>query len=267
MKVRTKNLSTEDSEEIEEYIQKKSKINKSMATKSARKEFTDSYSTRDFKTNSANQKKIIKSICNVDNIITIVHGKAGTGKTFSAIQGVLKEFQANHLYNKIYLLKSVKTLDNKSEDIGFLKGSMEEKVAPFMFSYDFNFCQIMDSTAYNKAREQQIIEFLPLAYIRGIGLSNCLIILDEAQNVNSSILRTVLSRIGQNCKLVILGDTKQKDSSTGHTSGLDFLIKHFTDIKGLEFIEMCADDQSRSEIINIIEDRYDDLESQGIPIT
>lgn len=268
MKVKTKNLSEEDFEEIEEYTQSKSnsKNKNNMSNNNIIKEFVDSYSVRDFVCNSTNQKKIIKSICNKDATITVVHGQAGTGKTFSAIQGALKEFKASRNYNKIYLLKSVKTLDNKSEDIGFLKGTMEDKIAPFMFSYDFNFAQIMDASAYQKARERQIIEFLPLAYIRGIGLSNCIIILDEAQNVNSSILRTVLSRIGGNCKLIILGDTKQKDSSSGHTSGLDFLIKHFGDIEGIEFIKMSSEDQSRAEIINRIEDRYDDLESQGIPI-
>lgn len=193
-----------------------------------------------------------------------------THNTFSAIQGTLKQFKSasktNEPYNKIYLLKSVKTLDNKSEDIGFLKGTMEDKIAPFMFSYDFNFTQIVDRAAYNMAIETQLIEFLPLAYIRGIGLSDCIIILDEAQNVNNSILRTVLSRIGKNCKLIILGDTKQKDSSNTQTSGLDLLITHFKDIKGIDFIEMGPEDQSRASIINTIEDRYDDLEKDGVNI-
>ena len=168
--------------------------------------------------------------------------------------------------NKIYLLKSVKTLDSKSEDIGFLKGTMEDKIAPFMFSYDFNFTQIVDKVAYGIARETQLIEFLPLAYIRGIGLSDCIIILDEAQNINNAILRTVLSRIGKNCKLIILGDTKQRDTSNNQTSGLDLLISYFKDIKGIDFIEMGPEDQSRASIINTIEDRYGNLEKQGINI-
>ena len=276
MKVKTKHVTDEDYEEIQEYMDSKSKKGKNMSRNGGNsnpiKTFVDSYSVRDFTCNSPNQKKIIQSICNPDTIITVVHGKAGTGKTFSAIQGVLKRFKAAYTkseenpYNKIYLLKSVKTLDNKSEDIGFLKGTMEDKIAPFMFSYDFNFSQIVDKIAYGVARETQLIEFLPLAYIRGIGLSDCLIILDEAQNVNNSILRTVLSRIGKNSKIVILGDTKQKDSSSGQTSGLDLLIKHFQDVKGIDFIKMGPEDQSRADIINIIEDRYDDLEDQGINV-
>jgi phosphate starvation-inducible PhoH-like protein len=273
MKIKTKNINQkEDIDEVNDYID--SKIQRNMAnTKSSAftnvKEFTEKYSTRDFTTKSKNQKLILQSICNPDNIITVVSGKAGTGKTFSAIQGTLKEFkgEGEPKYKKIYLMKSVKTLDNKSEDIGFLKGNMEDKVAPFMFSYDFNFAQIIDSNIYGKAREQQIIEFLPLAYIRGVGLSDCIIILDEAQNINSSVLRTVLSRIGANCKLIILGDTKQKDSSTGQTSGLEFLIKHFNTIKGIDFIEMNSKDQTRAKIINVIEDKYDKLEEQGIVIT
>ena len=158
MRVKTKNIPKEDIEEVNDYIQHTNSKNKKTMTNSNTfiKDFMDSYSTRDFTTNSKNQKSILQSICKKDTIITVVHGKAGTGKTYSAIQGTLKEFKANGNYKKIYLLKSVKTLDNKSEDIGFLKGNMEDKVAPFMFSYDFNFTQIIDSNAYGKAREQQI---------------------------------------------------------------------------------------------------------------
>ena len=119
---------------------------------------------------------------------------------------------------------------------------------------------------YDDARRNEVIEFLPLAYIRGIGLNNCIIILDEAQNINNAILRTVLSRIGQNCKIVILGDTQQKDSSISHTSGLDFLIQNFQDIDGLDVIEMTYEDQSRADIINKIEQRYDSLEGKGIKV-
>jgi phosphate starvation-inducible PhoH-like protein len=86
---------------------------------------------------------------------------------------------------------------------------------------------------------------------------------DECQNINISILRTVLTRIGKNCKLILLGDTQQKDSATSQSSGLEFLIKHFSDIKGIKIIEMQKEDQSRSEIINVIEDRFDELENQG----
>ena len=193
MKIKTKNMSDEDVNELQDFIQNNpnSKNKKNMASSgNPIKDFVESYSVRDFTCKSENQKKILKSINNKDTTITVIHGKPGTGKTYSAIQGVLKRFKSAKSYNKIYLLKSVKTLDNKTEDIGFLKGTMEDKIAPFMFSNDFNFTQIVDSVAYGKAREQQIIEFLPLAYIRGIGLSNSIIILDEAQNVNNSILRT-----------------------------------------------------------------------------
>lgn len=267
MKVKSKHVSKDELDEIQDFMDKK---NKKDMSRNPINDFINSYSAREFTCKSQNQKKIIQSICNNDTVITVVHGKAGTGKTFSAIQGTLKQFKSasktNEPYNKIYLLKSVKTLDNKSEDIGFLKGTMEDKIAPFMFSYDFNFTQIVDRAAYNMAIETQLIEFLPLAYIRGIGLSDCIIILDEAQNVNNSILRTVLSRIGKNCKLIILGDTKQKDSSNTQTSGLDLLITYFKDIKGIDFIEMGPEDQSRASIINTIEDRYDDLEKDGVNI-
>jgi len=263
--MKTKNLSSTDIDDLSEFMESKLKPKYIMEKEGSVKQFKTDISVSKFKCKTKNQSEIVKSITDKNTTITIVHGKPGTGKTFSAIQGALKEFKTGS-YNKLYLCKSVKTIDNKSEDIGFLKGTLEEKVAPFLFSFDFNFKQIISPIVYDAARQNEIIEFLPLAYIRGIGLNNCVIILDEAQNINNAILRTVLSRIGQNCKLIILGDTQQKDSSTGHSSGLDFLIKHFQDIKGFSVIEMTKEDQSRADIINEIEDRYDELESKGTKV-
>ncbi len=260
--MRLKNLTEEDLLEVDE-LHLNTKSNSMEKNEGHVKQFKNDISVSKFKCKTKNQSAIVKSIIDKNTTITIVHGKPGTGKTYSAIQGALKAFKNDRDKTKIYLTKSVKTLDNKSEDIGFLKGTMEEKVAPFLFSYDFNFKQIINPTVYNTARQAQVIEFLPLAYIRGIGLNNCIIILDEAQNINNSILRTVLSRIGQNCKLIILGDTQQKDSSSGQTSGLEFLIDNFQDINGFDVIEMTKEDQSRADIINQIEDRYDDLEKKG----
>lgn len=262
--MKTKNLTAEDKEFLTEYVDNNlnTKSHNMAKKQGSVSQFKTDIKVSGFTCKTKNQKAIVKSITDDNTTITIVHGKPGTGKTYSAIQGALKAFKGGS-YNKLYLCKSVKTLDNKSEDIGFLKGTLEEKVAPFLFSFDFNFKQIINPLVYEEARRNEVIEFLPLAYIRGIGLNNCVIILDEAQNINNAILRTVLSRIGQNCKLIILGDTQQKDSSSGQTSGLDFLIKHFQDIKGFDVIEMTAEDQSRADIINQIEERYDELESKG----
>lgn len=268
-KVRTKNIDDEEIlEEIESYARKKSSVvSKNQNKMSNLKNFINNYSVSNFKSNSVNQKKIIKSILDNNISITVVYGKPGTGKTYSTLQGVLKEFKTNQVYDKIYLMKSVRTINSSSEDLGFLKGSLEDKVAPFMFSYDFNFTQIIDKDLYKFAREEQFIEFLPLAYIRGIGFKNSIIVLDEAQNINNAILRTVLTRLGKDCKLIILGDTQQKDSKGKESSGLEFLIKHFKGkVKGMEFIEMNENDQSRNPLINDIENLYDDLEKQGVKI-
>lgn len=273
MKIKTKNIKDkeilEDINEIVNNQRKKIKtpMEKDLKSSDPIKHFISNYSTSNFKSNSVNQKNIIKSICSDDVSITVVYGKPGTGKTYSAVQGALKEFKTKGTYKKIYLLKSVKSLDDKSEDLGFLKGSMEDKIAPFVFSYDFNFHKIIDESIYKFARENKIIDFLPLAYIRGIGISDAIVILDECQNLNNAALRTVLTRMGTNVKLIIAGDTAQKDSSKKDSSGLEFLIKHFKgNLKGMNFIEMTKDDQSRSPLINDIEDIYENLEKQGINI-
>ena len=266
--MRTKNLDKDTKKDVDNYLNEKPKTSKgriSLADErgNACAEFKKMYSVSKFKSKTANQKRIIESIKNPEVIISVASGKPGTGKTYSAIQGALEEFKSGN-YDKIYLCKSVKTLDSGSEEVGFLKGTLEEKIAPFIFSFDFNFTQIIDEEVYLSAKENKIIEFLPIAYIRGIGIKNSIIIVDEAQNINTSILRTILSRIGMNTKIILLGDTQQKDSDTKNDCGLTFLIKHFQDIKGIEFINMTKDDQSRSPLINIIEDKYDELEDKGI---
>lgn len=266
--MKTKNIKDKEIlQDINDFVKTNPRVLKKEQIMDHIKHFIANYSVSNFKSNSQNQKTIIKSILDNEVLVTVIHGKPGTGKTYSALQGILKEFKTNPVYSKIYLMKSVKTLDNKSEDLGFLKGNLEEKVAPFIFSYDFNFAQIINKGIYDFARENQVIEFLPLAYIRGIGIKDAIVVLDEAQNINTSILRTVLSRMGKNSKLIILGDTQQKDSGNKNSSGLDFLIKHFKGkIKGMNFIEMNESDQSRNPIINDIENIFDDLEGSGIKI-
>ena len=151
--MKTRNLSSDDLEEMTEYLQTNTKTKFMNNEKEiSAKIFKSEISVSKFKNKTVNQSKIVKSIIDKGNTITIVSGKPGTGKTYTAIQGALKEFK-NGSYNKLYLTKSVKTLDNKSEDIGFLKGDLEEKIKPFLFSYDFNFKQIIPESVYEKARQ------------------------------------------------------------------------------------------------------------------
>jgi phosphate starvation-inducible PhoH-like protein len=152
------------------------------------------------------QKKLIKTI--KEKEITIVSGLPGTGKTFLACAEALRMVK-NHEFKQIILVKSVTQL--KGEETGFLPGDIKEKLEPFMISFIDNFEKIVGEEITNKLRESGIIKIQPLAFIRGRSIDNSIIIADECQNITLENMKTLLTRIGDNSKMVILGDTKQKD--------------------------------------------------------
>ena len=154
------------------------------------------------------QKKLIQSIKN--NEITICAGPAGTGKTFVALALALSLLRKEtNRYKTIYLVKSVTTL--KGEEVGFIKGELRDKIDPAMWSYYINIEKMILKSALGSLINQEIIRPVPLAYIRGSSLDDCIIIADEMQNVTFDNSRTLLTRIGENCKMIVLGDTNQID--------------------------------------------------------
>lgn len=131
------------------------------------------------------QKKLIKSI--KDNQITICSGKAGSGKTFVSLAYALSLLKKkNNPFQKIYLIKSVTTL--KGEEIGFLKGSMDEKIEPFMWSYLINMEKMIDDSAVKSLLTERIIRPFPMAYARGASIDNSIIIVDECFDGNTKII-------------------------------------------------------------------------------
>jgi phosphate starvation-inducible PhoH-like protein len=207
------------------------------------------------------QKKLINYIKN--NEITICAGRAGTGKTFVAIAIALSLLRKpSNRFKKIYLVKSVTTL--KGEELGFLKGDLKEKIDPFMWSFYINMEKLLLETSIKSLIEKDIIRPFPLAYMRGASLDDCIIIADEMQNVTLDNSLTLLTRIGSNSKLILLGDMNQIDMRDKKDSSLEALVGMFDDVQGIGTIEMSSEDQNvRNPLINIIEDKY--KEYQRLP--
>lgn len=205
-----------------------------------------------------NQKKLVDAINK--NEIIIASGFPGTGKTFLACAEALKLLKNPDLnFKKIILVKSVTTL--KDEDIGFLKGTMDEKMEPFMDSFLDNFIKIIGEPITNRLREMGFIQIKPIAYVRGRSIDNSIIIIDEAQNISLDNMRTLMTRIGENSKMIILGDVKQKDIKNKRDSSLEVVIEKFNGKKGFGVVELRnAEDIVRNPIIKIIEDIFDGLE-------
>ena len=133
----------------------------------------------DIKYKTQNQKKLVTEIKNKE--IVICSGLPGTGKTFLSCAVALELLKSDPRYRKIVIVKSVTTL--KDEEIGFLKGTMKEKMEPFMYSFMHNFEKVIGKHNVELLRANNMIEEMPIAYMRGINIDNSITIIDEAQNL------------------------------------------------------------------------------------
>lgn len=200
------------------------------------------------------QKKLINSIKN--NEITICAGRAGTGKTFTTMAIALSLLRKpSNRFKKIYLVKSVTTL--KGEELGFLKGDLKEKIEPFMWSYYINMEKLIQESSMKSLLEKEILRPFPLAYMRGVSLDDCIIIADEMQNVNIDNSLTLMTRIGSNTKLILLGDMNQIDMKNKHESSLEAILHMFTDTPSIGTVMMSSEDENvRNPLIGVIEEKY-----------
>jgi phosphate starvation-inducible PhoH-like protein len=204
------------------------------------------------------QKVLINGI--KENHVTICTGPAGCGKTYLACYQSLVELKSESPINKIIIVKSVTTL--KNEEIGFLKGSLSEKMEPFIYSFIKNFEKIVGVELIKSLMEDNAIETLPIAYMRGINIDNAIVIIDETQNISIENIRTILTRLGENSKMIFLGDIKQIDIKNKKDSALSFLVKNFNNIEGINIVEFNNDDIIRHPLIKKIEHIFTELENK-----
>jgi phosphate starvation-inducible PhoH-like protein len=247
---RTKQLSDEELREVEEFVYSKNdEENKYLKSMSV-----------NYRCKNENQGKVRDSIKN--NEITIVSGLPGTGKTYIACAEALKLIKTKPKYKRILLVKSVTQLPG--EELGHLPGDIKEKFDPYMGSFVDNFEKIIGESLTNKLRELKLIQIQPLAFVRGRSIDNTIIIVDEAQNITIGNMRTLMTRIGDNSKMVILGDVKQKDLKKKSDSSLEVVIERFNNVDGFGCVELRdPDDVVRNPIIKIIEDTFDEID-EGI---
>ena len=128
-----------------------------------------------------------------------------------------------------------------------------------MFSFIHNFEKIVGQTITAKLRELKIIEEMPIAYMRGINIDNSIIIVDESQNISVENIRTIMTRLGSDSKMLFLGDEKQQDSRGAN--GLKFLMENFKNIEEIGCVQLTSDDVVRNPLITKIEKVFDSLHS------
>ena len=213
----------------------------------------------DFKFKNINQKKFVHLI--IYNKITVTAGPAGTGKTYLACAQALKLLKSDPRFRRIILVKSVTVLEG--EEVGFLKGDIKEKMFPYTISFLDNFHKLIGEANTQIMMDQGIIQVLPLAYIRGRSIDNAIIIVDEAQNVSINNMRSTMTRIGTNTKMIITGDTKQIDMKKPKLSSLDLVVKLFTNKPDIGTMIFERADIVRDPIVMVIEETFDEWEEKN----
>ena len=178
--------------------------------------------------------------------IVIAVGPAGSGKTYAATATALSLLDEEY-YDKVVLVKSVTTIPG--EAIGFIPGSIEDKMDPFMISFSSSIDKIAGKDTFKNLMSKGLISILPLAYVRGLSIDNSIVIIDEAQNLNHHSFKTIITRIGSNSKYIFLGDIEQIDRKLKSESCLADVVKIFEDESYVGTIEFTDEDCIRNPII------------------
>lgn len=192
-----------------------------------------------------------------ENDITLCYGPAGSSKTFTAVYTALKLY-AEKKIDKIILTKPVQ---ESGEKLGFLPGTVEEKIDPFMESFINNASKIIDGQTLGFLISTDVIEFRPLAYMRGATFDKSIMILDEAQNCDFRQLMLFITRMGQDSKIIIAGDVSQYDISRNKVALPEF-IKLIEDVKGVGKHIFTENDIVRSKILKDIVKKYESWKSE-----
>lgn len=190
------------------------------------------------------QKVYLDAIEN--NTITISSGPAGSGKTYLAVYEALKHHWVKGGMKRIVITRPAV---EAGEKLGFLPGGLEDKVDPYMRPIYDALYDIIGIALTKEKIEREYIEIAPLAYMRGRTFNNCFIILDEAQNATFEQLKMAVTRIGENCKMVINGDPNQTDLPKHVQNGLRKLIDVIHDVPNVAITEFTKGDIVRSRVV------------------
>jgi len=202
------------------------------------------------------QKKYVDAIRN--NMVVFGLGPAGTGKTYLAMAMAITAFKNDEVSRIILTRPAIEA----GEKLGFLPGDLQSKVDPYLRPLYDALYQIMGAESFAKNMEKGLIEVAPLAYMRGRTLDNAYIILDEAQNTTPAQMKMFLTRIGFGSKVVVTGDSSQKDLPVGTKSGLDVATRVLNKIDGIAFCNLTSKDVVRHPLVQKIVKAYDDFEAK-----
>lgn len=185
-----------------------------------------------------------------ENTVTILRGKAGSGKSLLAANVALDLLFRKEIEKVIITRPTVVA----GQDIGFLPGDINEKLAPFTAPVYENMHRLYNKEKIEKCIEQGQIEIVPVSFMRGRNFTECLVVVDESQNLTDTQTELILTRICNGSKVIFCGDNAQIDLKTKKDSGFDFICRHLAGISGFNVITL--EKNHRHPIVDSILDVY-----------
>jgi len=193
-----------------------------------------------------------------NNTVTISCGPAGSGKTYLAVY----EAACHHWSKKDTGVERIiitrPAIEAGGEKLGFLPGQLEDKMDPYMRPIYDSLYDIIGIDETKQKLERGYIEIAPVAFMRGRTFNDAFIIVDEAQNATIEQLKMVMTRVGENCKIVLNGDASQSDL---HSSGLPVLMKILKDVDDIALINFGKEDIVRSQVVISVVDAFERYEN------
>ncbi len=187
------------------------------------------------------------------NDLVFCIGPAGTGKTYLAVAVALSYLKSGRIRRIVLARPAVEA----GEKLGYLPGDIKAKVNPYLRPLYDAIADMMDVGHVKKYLESDLIEILPLAYMRGRTLNDAFVILDEAQNCTIKQMKTFLTRLGVKSKVVVTGDITQVDLPPGEMSGLIDVQERLMNINGISFVYLAKSDIVRHRLVQDIVDAYE----------
>jgi len=211
---------------------------------------------KEIKPKTLQQKVYVDAMRNYDIVFSI--GPAGTGKTYLACACALQALKEERV-ERIILTRPVV---EAGEKLGFLPGDLYEKINPYLHPLYDAFYSMIGPEKFQRFRKQDIIEIIPLAYMRGRTLDDAFIILDEAQNTTPDQMKMLLTRLGFDVQAVVTGDITQVDLEDKRSSGLIQIQGILKKIKGIKFIYFSQADVIRHQLVKKIITAYEEFEKK-----
>lgn len=229
------------------YKRRLTKSKKSQIEKETEYLLNTKFGMRQIEPVTKTQSKLFESYGNDKNILAI--GTAGTGKTYISLYLALKDVMAKTSYKEIIIIRSAV----QARQQGFMPGNEKEKMSHFESPYVDIVNDLFErGDAYQVMKQKSMIRFMSTSFLRGITFDNAIIVVDEVQNMSDAELHTIMTRVGENSKIIFCGDIKQDDLTSeryNEKSGLVDFMRVINNMDEFESVEFCVDDIVRSKLV------------------